>query len=479
MISHGARPRPKASTHGASTHAASTHAASTHAAGGQAESGRHRHRGEQRSAYREAFPYHAVFAVREFGGLWSAQVLSSAGEQFAQIAVAVGTYERTRSPFLTALVYAMSYLPQIIGGPLLAEVAGLFSRRSLLVGLGVSRAALVAIMALSGMPFAGRCALLVTTVMLGAAFWDARSAMLPDVLPAGQLAAGTEISSISGRAGQVLGFLAGGAVVATLGPHAALIIGATAILAAAGIAQGLITRRPVPQRRPGGRPLALPVTRREAAAVVGQPAPRTLLLLGWLSSCAVVPEALAAPYARVLHGGAHAVGLLLAAVPAGAVTGAIAFAFLTRPSARPRMISWLAVLSCAPLVGCSLHPPLWAVLALWVLAGAGSAYQLAAVTAFVRASPAGDRPSAVELARAGLLAAQGAGLLMAGLAAQLIGPQAAISVTGFFGLAAAATLARAWRRLHDQLHPPRRFRTLAPSPANRGGGTGPGAGRPA
>ena len=87
----------------------------TRAAAGQQCAGRHHHRGAQRS------PYSEVFAVREFGGLWYAQVLSSAGDQLAQIAVAVAVYQRTRSPFLTALAYAMSYLPQVVGGPLLGR----------------------------------------------------------------------------------------------------------------------------------------------------------------------------------------------------------------------------------------------------------------------------------------------------------------------------------------------------------------------
>lgn len=405
-------------------------------------SGRHRHRGAQRS------PNCEVFAVREFGGLWYAQLLSSAGDQLAQIALAVGVYQRTRSPFLTALAYAMSYLPQVIGGPLLAEVASLVPRRTLLIGLNLTRAALVAIMALSQTPFAARCVLLVTSVMLGASFSDTRAALLPDVLPPGKLAAGTEISSVSGRAGQVLGFLVGGVMVAAIRPRGILLIDAVTFAAAAAVVSGLLTRRPVPQRRVQGRPLALPVTRAEAAAIMRQPLPRTLLLLGWLSGFPVVPAALAAPYAHVLHGGMITAGLLMTAIPAGAVTGAVAITFLAGPSARLRMMSSLAVLSCAPLAASSLHPPLWAVLVLWPLAGAASAYQLAAATAFVRALPAGDRASAVDLAHAGLVAVQGAGLLAAGAAAQLIGPQAAVTMTGLLGVAVAATLAGTWRRLH-------------------------------
>jgi hypothetical protein len=88
------------------------------------------------------------------------------------------------------------------------------------------------------------------------------------------------------------------------------------------------------------------------------------------------------------------------------------------------------------------------VLVLWTAAGAAGAYQLAATAEFVRALPAGELASAVDLAQSGLLAAQGAGLLAAGLAAQLIGPQAAVTVTGLLGVAVAATLAGTWRRLH-------------------------------
>jgi len=275
-------------------------------------------------------------------------------------------------------------------------------------------------------------------VMLGASFSATRAATLPEVLPAGQLMAGTEISSIGSRAGQALGFLAGGAAVAVLRPGGLLMMAAVAFLAVAGIISWLASRHPAEQPRPHGRPLALPVTRAEAAAVMRQPLPRVLLLLGWLAGCAVVPEALAMPYAHVLHGGLAAAGLLMAAIPAGAVAGAAAITFLPRPSSRLRILAWLAAASCAPLAALSLHPALWAVLVLWVLAGAAGAYQLVAASALVRALPAGDRACAVDLAQSGLLAAQGTGLLTAGIAAQLIGPQAAIAVTGLAGLVAAA-----------------------------------------
>ena len=51
--------------------------------------GRHRRAPEARSSYRE------VFAIGEFRALWSAQALSFAGDQFAQVAIAILVYGRT------------------------------------------------------------------------------------------------------------------------------------------------------------------------------------------------------------------------------------------------------------------------------------------------------------------------------------------------------------------------------------------------
>jgi hypothetical protein len=53
--------------------------------------GRHRRAPEARPSYRE------VFAIGEFRALWSAQVLSFAGDQFAQVAMAILVYGRTHS----------------------------------------------------------------------------------------------------------------------------------------------------------------------------------------------------------------------------------------------------------------------------------------------------------------------------------------------------------------------------------------------
>jgi hypothetical protein len=147
------------------------------------------------------------------------------------------------------------------------------------------------------------------------------------------------------------------------------------------------------------------------------------------------------------------VGLLMAAMPLGMVVGAFLLGRVAAPSARIRMMGWLAVLSCAPLIGSAWNPPLWAVWLLWTLAGAGGAYQLAAAAAFVQALNASSRASAFGLAQSGLYAVQGLGILAGGAVAQVkaIGAPLAVGLAGLVGLTAATMLAMTWTHLRVRL----------------------------
>jgi MFS family permease len=109
------------------------------------------------------------------------------------------------------------------------------------------------------------------------------------------------------------------------------------------------------------------------------------------------------------------------------------------------------MLSCAPLIFSLAHPPLPVLLLLWVLAGPGGAYQLAAAAAFVTALPAARRVRAFAVAQSGLLAAQALGILTGGAVAQRIGPTGAVALAGLLGLLAAAALATDWTRRHTEL----------------------------
>jgi MFS family permease len=410
-----------------------------------APSGRHRRPPERRSSYRE------VFAIAEFRALWTAQVLSFAGDQFAQVAIAILVYRRTHSAFLTAVAYALTYLPPIAGGPLLSGLADLFPRRRVMIACDVFRVGTVGLMAIPGMPFAVLCSLLFCTVLAGAPFSSARAALLPDVLPGDKFVLGSAVGNISFQASQILGFVAGAAVVAVVDPYRTLGLDAVSFGISALIVAVGVRARPLPGRGEAARPSLWAVSADGIRIVFGNRTLLTLLLFGWLAGFYIVPEGLAAPYAHSLHGTTVTVGLLMGAMPSGMVVGAFLLGRIATPSARLRMMGWLAILSCVPLIGSACNPPLWAVLLLWALAGAGGAYQLAAAAAFVQALQPATRARAFGLAQSGLYAVQGLGILAGGAVAQAIGAPLAVGLAGLVGLTAAAMLAMSWAQLRVTL----------------------------
>lgn len=72
------------------------------------------------AAGRSGPTWSAVLADREFATLWVAYALSLAGDQLARVALAVLVFDATGSPAVTALAYAVTFLPWLVGGPLLA-----------------------------------------------------------------------------------------------------------------------------------------------------------------------------------------------------------------------------------------------------------------------------------------------------------------------------------------------------------------------
>lgn len=118
--------------------------------------------------------FREVFAVAEFRVLFAAQLLSVVGDQFTRVALAVVVFARTGSAGLTALTYGLTYLPDLVGGPLLSGLADRYPRRAVMVASDLGRAVLVAAMAAPGLPLPALGGLLVAVQLLNAPFSAAR-----------------------------------------------------------------------------------------------------------------------------------------------------------------------------------------------------------------------------------------------------------------------------------------------------------------
>ncbi|HWM05702.1 MAG TPA: MFS transporter [Actinophytocola sp.] len=387
--------------------------------------------------------YRGVFRNTEFRALFAAQTVSVIGDQFARVALTVLVFDRTGSPAWTALTYGLTFLPDLVGGPLLSGLADRHPRRGLMVGSDLTRAGLVALMAVPGAPLWLLCVLLVAVQLISAPANAARGALLPAVLgetayPAGQ----ASLQSVT-QAAQVLGFAGGGALVAAVGTGGVLLADAGTFALSALLVWGLVRVRPsaAATAEPGSW---WPDLLAGSRLVWTDRRLRALVLFACVSGFYIVGEALAVPYAAALGNGTVAVGFMFAGYAAGAAAGMLAIGRLPTPT-RLRLLAPLAVGSCVPLVLCFAEPGQALVVALFVASGVGSAYQVIASTTFVLAVPDNRRGQAFGLAVTALKVSQGLGVMLAGLAAEQSPPHQVVGTAGLLGVLAAAAVAWTWR----------------------------------
>lgn len=385
--------------------------------------------------------YGDVFAVREFRALWLAQVLSVAGDQLSRVALSVLVFNQTGSALLTATVYAMTFLPWAVGGPLTGGLADRLPRRTLMIVCDVVRAIMVAAVALPGVPLWAMLLLLFVGGLFAPPFSSARAAMMPQVFPdEDRYVAASAIGNTTYQSAQIIGFGVGGGVVALVGTRTSLVIDAATFLFSALVVVAGVRSRPAAR---SGRPSgvgSIEDLRAGAALVFRNRRLRKLVLLAWLCGFAVVPEALAAPYAASQGGGPLAVGLLLAAIPVGTTIGALVVGrFMSTPTRRRWMVP-MAALTGVPLALCILQPGLIMTWMLWTASGVFGAYDLAANAEFALAVPDASRGQAFGLVVSGMMVAQGIGLLLAGLFAEYLSPLTVVAIAGLLIMLSAAWL---------------------------------------
>jgi MFS family permease len=382
-----------------------------------------------------------VFAVGEFRALWLAQILSTAGDQLARVALTLFVFDRTGSPLLAAVTYVASLIPLALGGVTLSGLADRLPRREVMICCDLGCAALVASMALPGMPIAVLIGLLYLLTLVSAPFNSARAALYRDILAGDRYVAGVAVTLIAVQFAQVLGFAVGGAVVAFVGVRTALLADAVTFLISAAIIRVWVQARPSARAGPHPGAAAQPGRLTAVRLAFTDPALRTPMLFGWLVAFYYIPEGVSAPLARSLGGGAIAVGLILASQAFGASVGAMAFSRFVTPARRVRWMGRLAVAACGILVAFVFHPPLPIALAILTVSGTFDCYQLAANASFVTAAPARYRSGTFGVAQAGMTLGQGTAMILAGAAAQTHSPSSVIAAGGAIGALCGAAVA--------------------------------------
>ena len=392
-----------------------------------------------------AATFHDVFASRAYRYLFGANALSWVGDYLAKAAVSAVVYDRTGSVALSAIAFGLSYLPWL-AGPVLASIAERHRYRTIMVVCDLVRAAVLALVAIPGLPVGLMILLLFAAGLANPAFQAARSALLPQILDGDRYVVGLSVQNSAGQAAQIAGYVIG-ASLAPYWPHAAFLMNAftftlSAVLIRIGVGEHGPTG-PVGERHLGRDTLD------GMRIVFGRRVLRAIAVVVFTAMLfAAVPEGLAAAWAvelstdRADRGWIQA--LILMSAPLGYIVGGMVVGRLIRPELRQRLIQPFAVLSPLALVPAFVEPPV-AVLALMCAAcGFGVAGMMPAANGlFVRVLPAGYRARAFGVMQGGVQVMQAVAVLVTGALADRYD---IATVVGGWSLAGVVVLGVIWLR---------------------------------
>lgn len=378
--------------------------------------------------------YGAVFAVREFRAVFAAHMLSLLGVVVSELALTVLVYDLTGSPLLSALTFALGFLPYLVGGTLFAGVADRYPARRVLVTCDLICAGCVAVMVLPGTPVGGLLALRCLVAAVAPVFTGTRMAALTDILGEGDLyVLGRSLLRLVSQSALLIGFGAGGVLLAALSPRGAITITVGTFLCSAALLRLGTRARPARTGGEGGGAL-MRDSLAGARVVLADRRIRALMLLFWVPALFVVaPEALAAPYADAIGVGPAALGLLMCSMAVGHIGAELYTGTVLGPRARSRIVLPVAALGLLPLVMYAFRPGMALTVAALVLAGAGAAYVIGLDQWFVDAVPEHLRGRAMTLLTAGLMTVQGIGMALAGLAAEFFPVHQVVAASGAIG----------------------------------------------
>jgi len=382
-----------------------------------------------------------------FRNLWIASFASNVGTWMQTVGAQWLLIDQHAGPTLIALVQTASSLPVVLVTLPAGVVAEFLDRRRLLVGVQAFQtvvAAILSVLTVTGHTDA--VVLLMFTFLLGcggAAGLPAYQALVPDLVPRGQISQSATLSSLGVNLARAVGPALAGVLLTRLGVGGLFALNAASFVV---FAVALLAAPAQPHRR--GRPTGF-LTSFVAGGRYVRNAPVVRRLLLWLVVFAVpgnVLWALLAPIANQrLVLGSTGYGILLAAAGAGAVIGALWLGPLRRWLAPSALLAIATGVYGGAMIVVGLSRN--AVLTIIVLLPAGVAWIVviaglnSATQAFL---PAWVRARALSIYQIVLFTSSAVGAALWGVVAQWVGLVTAFVLAGAVLMLAAAGGALRW-----------------------------------
>lgn len=172
---------------------------------------------------------------RDFNVFWLAQAVSRFGDPITLIALATVSYQLTNSALVTTLAVVIATVPTAVFGFVAGAIGDALGHRRALLVSDVARAALVGAIPLllgSGAPLAAAYVLVFFAAIFAAIFNPARMAIVPQLVAAERLGSANSAIASTDRVVEILGAVAAGFLVASIGAAAFYIDAATFAISA-------------------------------------------------------------------------------------------------------------------------------------------------------------------------------------------------------------------------------------------------------
>src|SRR6478735_9232007 len=392
--------------------------------------------------------YTELLRNREFAALVGAQVLSGIGDQVARVAIALAVLERSQSAFYAAFAFAVSYLPAVFGGTILAPLADRIPRRRLLLLCDLARAAVILVLAFldpANAPLWVGLALLFLAESFTPVYDAAWASMVPEILTdARAYIRGSTLLRVLYLVQQVVGLVVGGAAVALVSIQYALYIDAATFIVSYFLLLGFVQSRPAGVPGLNGVRTLLRDVSEGARDLFGDPARRSLVIVAWMSAIYMItPMSVGLPYAQQVGSEATAGSLLMAATLAGTAVGS-AFVARLRPWDQIDAVLPMAMASSLILVVVVFTPPLGVALVIWFVSGAFAGFLVPLIGSVALFTDNQRRGRVMGMAAAGYNALVASVYLLGGWVADITSPAAAVAGAGLLGLALTGLAASRW-----------------------------------
>jgi MFS family permease len=386
--------------------------------------------------------YRKIFAVGEFRSLFVGNGAVVAGKTMEMLALSTLLYAATGSTLLAAFGFVAGFLPQAFGAMTLLSLADRVPPRAFLAGWDTVRAVVTAVLASGVLPVWSMLALVIAVGTVDAVTAAIRSALLAEVLTGDDFILGRSVFNLSAGGMQIVGFAAGGTVLAMIGPRQALLTAAIlALFAAATHRFGLRMRSPTATGRATVR-----ATWRGNRRLLADPLIRTILITQWVPNGLVVgAEAMAVPYAG------HKAGLMFTGAAIGMMSGDLVVGRFVPARYRERLVVPLYALLTVPYLAFLLRPGVLVGTALVAVASVGFATHLGLQQRLLAVLPIDLRGQGFGLAGSGMMTTQALGAATVGGLAQFAGPAVAMAAAAGTALLALAAITPALR--HRNLDP--------------------------